>query len=96
LCQKYDDRFQVRQNQTTHHRVKAVSQNLFILDAQYQHADAAFQQADICEEKNLRHPRQKIDVFVVCLRKVPPMAPISVLDRIDLNGCSNHSKKTAY
>ena len=54
MREKYDNGFQIRENQTTHHSIKAISQDLLVLDAQYQHADAAFQQGDVRKEKDLR------------------------------------------
>jgi hypothetical protein len=95
LCQQHDDRLEVRHHQARHHAVQAPSEDPVVIDPQDQQTDAAFQQCDVREEEDLRHPRQEADVFIVCCREVPAMTPVAMPDGQDLQTCANEGEDGA-
>jgi hypothetical protein len=77
------------------YRVQKVAQSLIVLDAQDQHADAAFQEPNVRKQQELCQPCQEVDIFVILLRNIPSMSAISTLDGYDLNCRSRYCKQTA-
>jgi hypothetical protein len=95
LCEKNNNWLDIGEYQSHHHRIKTPTQDLFVLDAQYQQTDATLQQPNVCEEEDLRHPRQEIDMLVVRFREIPSMSAVPVFDGIDLEACSHQSQDAA-
>lgn len=84
MREKNNNGLEVGDYQTDHHRIQATAKDFLIFDAQNQQADTAFEQSDVGEQEDLRHPGEEVDIFVVFDAEIPTMSSITVFHGYDL------------